>query len=184
MKRNLSLKYTRKSNNSLKLTYRLKVVPVQFLRWRVWSWLRMNAGGAPNTCKSSEKVPSGMSTAADGWVTRENLPFSEEYPREIEANTAYVPSGRKAAYLAVAKGWACGLSACWWGKSPPRLWRVAGLRGCSARLELRYGPDSYGRQQWGVLRNGRKPDAATPRGGWRFSDCKLLLFGKKKAMAT
>ena len=23
---------------------------------RVWSWLRMNAGGAPNTCKSSEKT--------------------------------------------------------------------------------------------------------------------------------
>ena len=27
------------------------------------------------------------------------------------------------------------------------------------------GPDSYGRQQWGILRNGRKSDAATPRGG-------------------
>ena len=29
---------------------------------RVWSWLRMNAGGVPNTCKSSEKImiePSG-----------------------------------------------------------------------------------------------------------------------------
>ncbi len=32
-------------------------------------------------------------------------------------------------------------------------------------LGLRYGPDSYGRQQWGILHNGRKPDAATPRGG-------------------
>jgi hypothetical protein len=32
-----------------------------------------------------------MSTAADECVTRENLPFSEEYPREIEVNTAYVP---------------------------------------------------------------------------------------------
>ena len=27
------------------------------------------------------------------------------------------------------------------------------------------GPDSYGRQQWGILHNGRKPDAATPRAG-------------------
>ena len=35
----------------------------------------------------------------------------------------------------------------------------------TATLELRHGPDSYGRQQWGILRNGRKPDAATPRGG-------------------
>ncbi|KUW08933.1 hypothetical protein AWF53_06250, partial [Escherichia coli] len=25
-----------------------------------------------------------------------------------------------------------------------------------------HGPDSYGRQQWGILHNGRKPDAAMP----------------------
>ncbi|XLT34713.1 hypothetical protein HN873_066005 [Arachis hypogaea] len=29
------------------------------------------------------------------------------------------------------------------------------------------GPDSYGRQQWGIFRNGRKPDGAMPRGGRR-----------------
>src|SRR5215218_3473561 len=62
-------------------------------------------------------------------------------------------------------GWARGLSACWWGDGLPRRRRVAGLRGRPATLGLRYGPDSYGRQQWGILRNGRKPDAATPRGG-------------------
>ena len=62
-------------------------------------------------------------------------------------------------------GWARGLSACWWGDGLPRLRRVAGLRGRPATLGLRHGPDSYGRQQWGILRNGRKPDAATPRGG-------------------
>ena len=45
-------------------------------------------------------------------------------------------------------------------------------------MELRYGPNSYGRQQWGILHNGRKPDAATPREGRRSSDCKLLLLGK------
>jgi hypothetical protein len=55
--------------------------------------------------------------------------------------------------------------ACWWGKGLPRRRRVAGLRGCPATLELRHGPDSYGRQQWGIFRNGRKPDEATPRGG-------------------
>jgi len=27
------------------------------------------------------------------------------------------------------------------------------------------GPDSYGRQQWGILPIGGNPDAATPRGG-------------------
>ncbi len=53
--------------------------------------------------------------------------------------------------------------ASWWGKSPPRLRSVAGLRGWSATLELGHGPDSYGRQQLRILRNGRKPDAATPR---------------------
>ena len=71
-------------------------------------------------------------------------------------------------------GWARGLSACWWGDGLPRRRRVAGLRGWSATLGLRYGPDSYGRQQWGILHNGRKPDAATPRGGWRLSGCKPL----------
>src|SRR5579863_4506976 len=47
-----------------------------------------------------------------------------------------------------------------WGNGPPRRRRVAGLRGRPATLGLRHGPDSYGRQQWGILRNGRKPDEA------------------------
>ncbi|CDW61196.1 hypothetical protein TTRE_0000963301 [Trichuris trichiura] len=38
--------------------------------------------------------------------------------------------------------------------------------------------NSYGRQQWGILHNGGNPDAATPRGGRRSSDCKLLLLRK------
>ena len=45
-------------------------------------------------------------------------------------------------------------------------------------MELRHGPNSYGRQQWGILHNGRKPDAATPREGRRSSDRKLLSLGK------
>ena len=45
-------------------------------------------------------------------------------------------------------------------------------------MGLRHGPDSYGRQQWGILHNGGNPDAATPRGGRRSSDCKLLLLRK------
>ena len=43
--------------------------------------------------------------------------------------------------------------------------RYPGLRGRTDTLELKHGPDSYGRQQWGILRNGGNPDAATPRGG-------------------
>src|SRR5256885_16703938 len=34
-------------------------------------------------------------------------------------------------------------------------------------------------QQWGILRNGRKPDAATPREGRRPSGCKPLSGGTK-----
>ena len=47
-------------------------------------------------------------------------------------------------------------------------------------MGLRHGPDSYGRQQWGILHNGGNSDAAMPRGGRRFSDCKLLSQGTKK----
>ena len=43
---------------------------------RVWSWLRMNAGGVLNTCKSNEAPVIETSVnwpgdlVADGWVTR------------------------------------------------------------------------------------------------------------------
>ena len=33
-------------------TRRVKGIEQKFLQWRVWSWLRMNASGRPNTCKS------------------------------------------------------------------------------------------------------------------------------------
>src|SRR5688500_5487624 len=69
--------------------------------------------------------------------------------------------------------------ASWWGKGSPRRRSVAGLRGRSATLGLRHGPDSYGRQQWGILPNGRKPEAATPRAGRRPSGCKPLSGGTK-----
>ena len=58
-----------------------------------------------------------------------------------------------------------GLSASWRGNGSPRLRRVAGLRGGSATLELRHGPDTYGWQQFRIIHNGRKPDGATPREG-------------------
>ena len=41
-------------------------------------------------------------------------------------------------------------------------------------MGLRHGPDSYGRQQWGILHNGGNSDAATPREGRRISVCKPL----------
>ena len=80
----------------------------------------------------------------------------------------------------IAYGWTRVWLASWWGNGSPRRRSVAELRGWTATLGLRHGPDSYGRQQWGILRNGGNPDAATPREGRRFSDCKLLSQGKKK----
>src|SRR5919204_6851919 len=78
---------------------------------------------------------------------------------------------------AVTQGGARGLSASWWGNGSPRLRRLRGLRGRPRTLELRHGPDSYGRQQWGILGNGRKADPATPRAGGRPSGCKPLSGG-------
>src|SRR4029078_7900571 len=52
-------------------------------------------------------------------------------------------------------------------------------RGRSATLGLRHGPDSYGRQQWGILRNGRKPDAARRRAERRPRGGKPLSGGTK-----
>ena len=65
----------------------------------------------------------------------------------------------------------------WWGNGSPSRRSVAGLRGWTATLGLRHGPDSYGRQQWGILHNGGNSDAAMPREGRRFSDCKPLSLG-------
>src|SRR5919197_2295483 len=76
-----------------------------------------------------------------------------------------------------AAGGVRGRLAGWRGDGPPRRRSVAGLRGWPARLGLRHGPDSYGRQQLGILGNGRKPDPATPRAGRRPSGRKPLFRG-------
>src|ERR687887_2058352 len=62
-----------------------------------------------------------------------------------------------------ARGGVCGGLAGWWGNGSPRHRSVAGLRGRPATLGLRHGPDSYGRQQWGILDKGGNPDPAMPR---------------------
>ncbi len=75
--------------------------------------------------------------------------------------------------------WTRGALASWWGHGLPRRRCVAALRGRSATLGLRHGPDSHGRQQWGILHNGGNPDAATPRERRSISVCKALSAGKK-----
>ena len=62
--------------------------------------------------------------------------------------------------------------------------RVAGLRGWSATLELRHGPDSYGRLQSRIIVNARKCEHATPRGGRRPLGCKLLSAGSKDSITN
>ena len=65
------------------------------------------------------------------------------------------------------------------GDGPPRRRSVAGLRGRPATGGLRHGPHTYGWQQRGIFRNGRKPDGATPRAGRRPSGRKPLFGGKR-----
>ena len=79
-----------------------------------------------------------------------------------------------------AQRWTRGWLVSWWGNGLPRRWSVAELRGSTATLGLRHGPDSYGRQQSGILHHGGNSDAVTPRIGRRSLDCKLLSTGKKR----
>ena len=156
---------------------------------RVWSWLRMNAGGVLNTCKSNEenliesfgRISFFLSggRVSNVWATCPIL-GNNHWKRWLIPHviTEGHPSVRKGIYFGI--GWARIWLASWWDNSPPRRRSVADLRGWSATLGLRHGPDSYGRQQWGILHNGGNPDAATPREGWRFSDRKLLSTGKKQ----
>ncbi len=109
-----------------------------------------------------------------------NLPRAPGQPLETAANTGYSAGpawGRRESRDGA--GWGRGPLGSRRGNGPPSPRWVAGLRGRSATLGLRYGPDSYGRQQWGILRNGGNPDAATPRAGRRPSGCKPLSAGKR-----
>ena len=108
-----------------------------------------------------------------------DLPPAPGQPRETAADTGY--SGAFAwgpRESSGGGGWGRVPSGSRRGNGPPSRRRVAGLRDRPATLGLRYGPDSYGRQQWGILRNGGNPDAATPRAGRRPSGCKPLSAGK------
>ena len=53
---------------------------------------------------------------------------------------------------------------------------VGGFNEWSPTLGLRYGPDSYGRQQSRIVYNGGNPDSATPRERRSISVCKVLFF--------
>jgi hypothetical protein len=122
------------------------------------------------------RAPSGASGGrlSNTWVTcpsvGDNRPKGWLRPHAL-------PGSDRGGKQRCAGGGARGRLAGWWGDGPPRRRSVAGLRGWSARLGLRDGPDSCGRQQLGILGNGRKPDPATPRGRRSPSGCKALFSG-------
>jgi len=64
----------------------------------------------------------------------------------------------------------------WWEKSLPSLWSLVGLWGWTTTLELRNGPDSNKRQQWGILGNERKLDPAKPYVWLTIYNCKALYL--------
>ena len=152
------------------------------LNWRVWSWLRLNAGGRLNTCKSNgSRRKLAFLLTSGGRVS--NAWESGLWRGDNDGKLSLIPRiigrwkcGTERPH---AIGWAqVGLGS-WWGKGLPSLRSLAGLRGWPATLELRHGPDSYGRQQWGILRNGGNPDAAMPREWRRPSGCKVLSVLRK-----
>ena len=134
----------------------------------------------PNTCKSNGRDLFGGQVSggrvSNAWVTclteGDNVWKRTLIPHKVSGSHG---SDTKD-FIAVR--WTRVWLDSWRGNGPPSRRSVAGLRGWTATLGLRHGPDSYGRQQWGILHNGRKPDAATPREGRRSSDCKLLSLGK------
>ena len=66
------------------------------------------------------------------------------------------------------------------GNGPPRRRCLGALRGVTPTLVLRQGPDSYGRQQCGILVNGRKSEPAMSRAGDGPTGLKLLLYGDNR----
>jgi len=112
-------------------------------------------------------VPSGISRGGRVRNTWAICPEEGDScrKREVIPHELMIRVGMMRKGLRSALGGACGRLACWWGHGLPRRRSVAGLRGWPATRGLRHGPDSYGRQQQGIFRNGRKPDGATPRAG-------------------
>ena len=145
-----TLQETTNVNKFMQERQRKAVTIEELIKWRVWSWLRINAGGVPNTCKSIDRSPACWTEIeANGWVIRKQ-PTHED--RDNPWKRGLRPDRYTDRMISVLKerdtgGWAYGALAGWWGNGPPWRWCIAGLRGWTATLGLRHGPDSYGRQQ-------------------------------------
>ena len=66
-----TLQETTNVNKFMQERQRKAVTIEELIKWRVWSWLRINAGGVPNTCKSIDRSPACWTEIeANGWVIR------------------------------------------------------------------------------------------------------------------
>ncbi len=137
-------------------------------QWRVWSWLRMNASGRPNTCKSNgnrEKLAFPLTSGARVRNAYTIYLLLRNSPEKFGLILHSIIEWHHLIIKGYGKRWVCVPLVSWRGNGSPRQRWVGVLRGRSPTLVLRHGPDSYGRQQWGILDNGRKPDPAMPRAG-------------------
>src|SRR3989338_2780641 len=132
----------------------------------------MNAGGVSKACKSNAHFGVSGKRVRNTLVTYppqvNNSPKGELIHRTLRSH-------KWSEERFIGGGGAYGLSACWCGNGAPRQRRVAGVRARPASRGLRHCPDSYGRLQLRIFRNGRKSDGATPRAGRSPSGRKLLL---------
>ena len=101
---------------------------------------RTRATGACTGQSSGERV-------SNTWVTcpSEGDNIRKRMLKPHRSSNRMVWRGKEA--QASADGWTRGALASWWGNGSPRPWCIADLRGWSATLGLRHGPNSYGRQQ-------------------------------------
>ena len=134
-----------------------------FLQWRVWSWLRMNASYRLNTCKSRGSTEEACFFGwrpAHGWVTRIRPTHNTGTAARKSDWFPICHISRLYDERFIGYGWGCVRLGSRRGNGPPSRRSLGVLRGRSPTLVLRHGPDSYGRQQWGILVNGRKPEPA------------------------
>ena len=91
-----------------------------FLQWRVWSWLRMNASYRLNTCKSRGNGIMCLHILDVDRRTGEyrvsNLPSTRGYPVERRPNTRCCPHmASDVDQRFIGGGWGCVWLACWCG---------------------------------------------------------------------
>ena len=123
--------------------------------------------------------PESGGLVSSAWTTRPRDGDSLGKPRVIPDSDRAPGGVRLKGGRGRARGAVREPLASWRGKGPPRRRWLPGPRGRTGTLGLRYGPDSCGRQQLRIFRNGGNPDGATPRGRGRPEGCRALLCARR-----